>query len=501
MSAALPMDLYRRVSRRNGREGDTYHSPAIQLEAGEQWARLNGVAIGKVPPPEEDVSGAVEVANRELERLLERVEAGVSAGIITYKADRFARDTIETLVAAKRLKEAGGRLVGVSDGVDSATPGGQTTLALMATMAEQHLENIKGTWKRVTGRAVANGVHIACRAPSGYLRVDQVTPTYDSKGELIRDGRLAKDPDVAPVVARMFEMKGEGASLGQMRAHFMRETGRPIAKSTISSMLKNRAYLGEARGPHGAVCAGAHEAIVTERAFDRAQNPGKATPRNGTLADRTALSGLVVCDACDHRMAVVGSTLKAAKDRAEDERIPTYACTGQHGSGDCPAPAAIQARKLDPHIANVLRDSADEAAASVASEAERFLVARDKAKEAEGALDAWVDDPTIATTIGNERFQRGLVARQEALTEAKRALWDLDDPGIEDGDVVYIGGRPVVYESWGRDPAADRRHVGRFIREVRVARADPKRRRTQPIEERVTVQWIGAGDAAEPVAA
>jgi DNA invertase Pin-like site-specific DNA recombinase len=509
----LPMDLYRRVSRRNGRDGDTYHSPSVQLEAGEAWARLNAVTIGKVPPPEEDVSGAVEVANRDLERLLERVEAGVSAGIIVYKSDRFARNTIETLVAAKRIKDAGGRLVGVRDGVDSATPGGQTMLALMATMAEQHLDNIKDGWKATTGRAVANGVHIACRAPVGYKRRDVMEPAYDARGKLIRDGRLVLDPEAAPVVKRAFQMKAEGASLLEIRAYWTEAMGRSIAKSSLSQLFKNRVYLGEARGPHKAVLKGAHDPVVTEREFaEAASKRQKAWPRNGTLSAEVILTGLVVCDACDHALGVIASKRKSG------ERVPTYACVGGHVD-DCPAPGAMQARRLDDLVRLLIAENHDLIADAAASVEQRAMEARAEMAAAEAALDQWVDDAKIAKSLGPDRFQRGLIARQDALDEAKRALWDLDydetpaaaeptvvagvtlpEGGGDDWDVVVGPDGPMVFPRLGKSIAGDRRIVRRYVAEVRLARADPKRRASQPPAERVTVKWVGQ-DAAAPAEA
>jgi DNA invertase Pin-like site-specific DNA recombinase len=499
------MDIYRRVSRKAGREGDGYRSPEIQLEASLGWAKLNSVEVGKIPPPEEDVSGATAVADRELEKLLERVEAGVSGGIITYNSKRFARDTIANLIAAKRIKDAGGRLVGVSDGVDSATQAGEIQLALMATMGEQELNQIKEGWKRATGAAVASGIHIACRAPLGYLRNDQVNPAYDAKGKLIRDGRLVIDPVAGPVVRRAFEMRGEGASLGEIREMMMEGLGRAVAKSTISTLLTNRAYLGEARGGSGGVVnKEAHEPLLKtadgepdERTWKRAQPKERArssTPRNGTLSRDTLLGGLVVCDACDHKMQVFGST-----NRKTGERIPSYGCHGKHGGdvGDCPAPGATQARGLDDLIIRMIDANHDVLADGAESNAQRLMEARAAVADAESALDAWVDDPSIATTIGAERFTRGLAARQGALDEAKRELWDIDVPEDDDAEpeVGLLDGEPTILTRWHVSTEKDRRLIRRYVAQVRVAKADPARRKYQPLAERVWVRWVGADEA------
>ncbi|HEX3733770.1 MAG TPA: recombinase family protein [Solirubrobacterales bacterium] len=481
------MDGYVRVSRRARRDGDSYHSPEIQREEIERWARNNGVELGTVKK-EENVSGAKAVADRGLERLLERVEAGVSDGIIVYKTDRFARDAIETLVAAKRIKEANGRLVGVSDGVDSDQANGKMMLGLMATMAEQYLDGVKAGWSASTSRAVANGVHIAARAPVGYLRADQVNPRYDAKGKLIKDGRLMLDSEAAPVVLRAYEMWAKDSTLGQISDMMREGLERGIAKSTVGSLLRNRAYLGEARGPGGAVKPGAHDPIVSEKLFSQAQaRRGESHKRNGKLAGKVLLGGLVTCASCGHKLRTIGST-----NRSTGERLPTYSCAAHFASGDCQAPAAIKAALLDAHVVNLLRDNDESVASAAVSAEQRYLAAREAAREAEAALDAWVNDPAIAMSIGAERFRRGLLVRQEAFEGARRELWDLDDAGIsEDAPVVWIDGKPHVYEVWGKDMEADRRHIRRYVRGVVVGKADPKRRRWQPIEERVEIAWVG----------
>ena len=78
------------------------------------------------------------------------------------------------------------------------------------------------------------------------------------------------------------------------------------------------------------------------------------------------------------------------------------------------------------------------------------------------------------------------------MNDARRTVWDLDDLGIsDDAPVVWIDGKPHVYEVWGEDRDADRKRLRRFISSVTLAKADPKRRRWQPISERVEVAWVG----------
>ena len=122
---------------------------------------------------------------------------------------------------------------------------------------------------------------------------------------------------------------------------------------------------------------------------------------------------------------------------------------------------------------------------------------RQAVKEAEATLDQWLD-PAVSAALDKARFQTGLLTRQAALDEANRAMWEVEDLGIpDDAEVLFAeSGKPMLYELWGEDRDADRRRLRRYIKSVSLVKADPKRRRWQPIGERVKIKWVGA---AEPV--
>ncbi len=479
------MDAYLRVSRVGSRAGEEYRSPTIQLDAIQAWAKQHGVNVGKVVK-EEDVSGARPVAERGLEQLIQRAEDGASAGVVVLRLDRFGRDLAETVVAVKRLKDAGARLVSVQDGYDSAAPMGSIMLGMLAGLADWHLEGVREGWRQATGRAVDEGKHVAARAPLGYKRADQAKPTYDAKRKLIRDARLVRDPQTAKAVTAAFKARAAGASHKEVGDLLRDRLGRNVAQSAVTGLLRNRVYLGEARGPHSAVKVGAHKALVTPEVWERVQARNQTyVPRKGTLAEQARLGGLITCASCGHKLRVMGSTRKG-------QRVAQYVCATRFASGDCEAPAAASVAKVDEHVAQALAASADEIADGVESAEQQWLAAQEKVRLRQEALDLWVMDPDIQLGLAAAEFTKGLAARKDALDKAKRELWELDDPGLTDGTpVVLIGGKPFAYEFWGEDAEADRRHLRRFVASVTLAKADPARRRWQPISERVTIAWRG----------
>src|ERR1039458_563172 len=97
------MDIYVRVSRVGGREGAAYRSPTLQIAKCREWAKREGVAVGRVVQ-EEDVSGAKRSKDRRLRELIERAEAGVSEGVIVYRMSRFGRNMADTVAQVQRLR-------------------------------------------------------------------------------------------------------------------------------------------------------------------------------------------------------------------------------------------------------------------------------------------------------------------------------------------------------------------------------------------------------------
>lgn len=490
---AAQMDIYLRVSKKGDREGDEYKSPAIQEAAARQWATLHGVEVARTPVFDEDVSGGRAVQDRQLEELIARVERGDSDGIIVYRVDRFARNLVEAGLAWERIKDANGRLVAVADGLDSDNDGSKVYFQLLSMFAEWYLDGVKKGFVAALDRAVTHeGKHIASRAPLGYLREDQVP------GGPKRSAKLVPDPATADAVREAFMLRAGGASHGDV-VEFLRGklkgTGREnIAKSGVTGMLRNRVYLGEARGPgrtnskgqtipdSAPVKKNAHEALVDEATWDKVQaRAGSRAPRKDGTTGQALLGGLITCASCGHKLRTIGSP----------QGGPSYVCASKYAGGDCEAPAAARVKLVDEWVAQQLAGAWDEVTAGAQSAEQRYVAARERVQKLEAELDEWVNDPDMALALGTAKYKQGVMERNERLKTAKRELAELDNTLPADARVVTIDGQPWVYETWGDDPDRDRALVRSVIAEIKLEKADPKRRRWQPIEERVQLKWVG----------
>lgn len=407
------MDGYIRVSRRAGREGESFIAPEVQRQRIEHWAKLHGVEIIKWWE-ELDQSGAKR-ERAMFQQALARCEHGETGGIIVARLDRFARSAIDALEAIKRLNAAGARLVSVEDNFDGSTPMGRFAIGILTLIAELELERIKENWSAAVRSAVERGVHISPRPPTGYRRDDS--------------GRLVRAEPAASVIAELFRRRALGKSWAEL-ALFLEENkvvsshGSPNwSKPGVSSMIKNRVYLGEARS--GAlVKKHAHAPLVTQAEFDAAQG-GRTLlkAQDGSLASMALLGGLVRCLGCGHTLKIAGSVSKKS-----GERYPIYYCTGRYAKGLCPDRATIRASYLDEYVEEqvllALREEGGLIAQAVRA-SEQIEDAARRAEEADHELDLFVSDLRILSMIGQEKFLEGLEVRQHALDEAARELADL----------------------------------------------------------------------------
>src|SRR5690606_34303793 len=119
-----------------------------------------------------------------LQAMLARAERGTIQGVMVARLDRFGRSTIDVHRNLERLRNAGGELLTVAEGIDTSAPFGRFLVAIMAALAELELERIRENWQVARERAVDRGVHIASRTPTGYER--------DADGRLVPGAAAAK---------------------------------------------------------------------------------------------------------------------------------------------------------------------------------------------------------------------------------------------------------------------------------------------------------------------
>ena len=206
--------------------------------------------------------------------------------------------------------------------------------------------------------AASRGFWISSHAPYGYNRV------------MVQDGpkkrpTLEIDPDVAPIVKRMFDMAEAGNGTLEIIRTLNKEgisspRGKLWARTSVHNILTNEAYTGTLVWGANAKDKGepvrvekAFPAIVTKAQFQlvgkhlSSRAPKFSHPRR--VGSSYLLSGLVKCDAC--KMPLTGRFAKSGQ-------YSYYVCQSNinFGKDACNTPT-LNARRFEELVVNKIRSN------------------------------------------------------------------------------------------------------------------------------------------------
>lgn len=474
MPAVLPFDGYGRVSR-VGDRGERLRSFEFQEREVRAEAEKRSLGFGEFII-DEDYSGATD-KRPGLLRVIERIERGVSGGLIVAKLDRFSRDELQALQLADRIARAGGRIYSYAESADRTTPEGEFQVGITFLVAQLEHRRKAAEFEKSKAAAIAAGIAVNPRLAPGVRRRD--------------DRRLEPDPDVAPVIVRAFEARAAGAGPSDV-GDMLERSGVPTSmgstmwsKQAVYGLLSNRVYLGELRqGKH--VNEMALEPIVDRALWEAAQRPDqRRRPTRSRLEHPDIGLGLLRCASCRYTLNATNSS--------RGRRV--YRCPGRHAGGRCPGPARAYADEVDPLLERTFFAIAENwrARGSVTDSAAVDGL-RAALGKAERALALYRDDADLEATVeamgGMAAWREGLRIRRERveaaaleLAEAERDLVVPDVPQVT-----------ALRAEWPRIGARERRqHLATLIDCVALLPADGT-----AIARRVVVFRRGAGPTDLP---
>lgn len=214
--------------------------------------------------------------------------------ILVHRMDRLIRNHYEYGLVVEQL---GLRIRSVVEPAEDSAAG-RMLHGMNVVVAKYHSDNLSSEVKKGLRGCFEEG-RCVTRAPVGYRNVSR-TRTEKSK--------VVVDPELAPVVQRMFELYATGEySLAGLADELFdlglrTRSGLPYPKDRISRLLRHRFYKGLAsyRGETG---PGVHDPIVSEALWDAVQQVlerrGRDHGEKGTKF--FLLRGLLWC-ACGRRM-------------------------------------------------------------------------------------------------------------------------------------------------------------------------------------------------------
>jgi site-specific DNA recombinase len=425
----LPIDIYVRVSRTNGRDVE-----AEGMTASEQEARCraqleaHGLTAGQVFT-DLDQSGG-KASRPAFDLMKERIAEGKSGGVIVWKLSRFGRRTRQVLKDVAWVEECGAAFVCVNPPIDTSTPTGRFILTIFAALDELELDELTEEWARRNATNIGNGVHLG-PTPAGYTRevIGEKRP-----GEP-RYGKLTPDPEMAALVVRAFELRAQGESYGEI-AKFLRESGLRNAKGEsdtwsrpgVTKLLENPTYLGQVRSGN-LVTEGAHEAIVSRAlwlAVRKKDNDPSTYKRSSGKREPALLAGMCRCVSCD------GLLTPDLFVRANGDHYRVYRCRLDR----CPAKVSISGELLEEYIL-------DRLANGVTLARPMSGLGDEKQKELEVELrevEAEIEE-VFATGVSPTSAARLVAGLEERKAEIEDQLATLvTAPGVVDGSLVELPG-------------------------------------------------------------
>lgn len=451
-------DGYVRVSRTQGRSGDSFISPAVQRDTIDRLAAAKGVVLGEVVE-ELDVSGAKAAKDRELGRLIQKVEAGDSGGLVVWKVSRISRSVADGALVAKRIRDAGGRII--AEDLDTGQTTGKLLLALLLAFAEDELDARRAGWREAQMRAAARGVYPS-RPPLGYLKDE--------------NGVLTPDPDSAPAIAEAFHMRAQGESIRRCQT-MLKERGVAVGATTMAEVMRNPVYLG--RIEHGVSGTedyiyqeGTHPALTNLMTWQAAQRRGPSPVRNGRVGGRGVLLGIITCAGCGRKLTVTGSG-------SGERRTLSYVCRRGRKMGrgqECPAPAGGYVHEIDALVAEgIAARGTGRRDFGVYFEAVKDLdVAHQTAVE---ELEDFLEGASI-TVLGADMYNREVARRRSLVDEA----WDRFDEAHTHGMALLKLGEVTGIEH-------ERALAREALASVVLSKATGHGRWGPRVHERIAITW------------
>lgn len=244
--------------------------------------------------------------------------------IITKSVSRFARNTVDSLITIRKLKEKNIAVIFEKEGINTLDGTGEILITILSSLAQEESRNISENTRWGVVRKFEQGKIIVNHNKfMGYTKNEE--------------GELVIVPEEAEVVKLVFRMYLEGNSTGKIAKYLEQQGIKTVTgkehwhESVIIKMLRNEKYMGDAllqktytvdfmtkkrvlnKGivPQYYV-EDDHEPIIPKELFYRVQEEmmrrssmckaAQTRKRNqkSKYSSQYALTGLVICGKCGH---------------------------------------------------------------------------------------------------------------------------------------------------------------------------------------------------------
>ncbi len=302
--------IYARVSSKE-QEKEGFSIPA-QLKLLKEYAAAQGFATAQEYV---DVETAKQTGRTAFGEMVTYLKAHPSVRVLLVeKTDRLYRNlkdwvTIDELDVEIHFPKEGVVLSRDSRSSEKFMHG------IKVLMAKNYIDNLSEEARKGQQEKAEQGIW-PTKTPLGYLNVTGP------------DGRkvIAIDPNIAPIVSKLFEWYATGeyalkevAKKARAAGLAYKKSGAPVPTSTVHSILRNRLYTGWFEW-NGKLNRGKHDPLVSLDLWQRVQDvmDGRNSAKHRRMTHDFAFSGLIACAKCG--CSVVGEIKK--------QKYIYYHCTG-----------------------------------------------------------------------------------------------------------------------------------------------------------------------------
>lgn len=388
--------LYARYSSTNQRE----ESIDAQLRAMREHCKNENIEI-IAEFTDEAISGKTD--NREnFQKMINRLLKGHLQAdfVLVHKFNRFARNKYDSALYKKKLKDAGIKVVSVTQKIDDS-PEGELLEGFLETIDQYYSANLAVEVRKGLKENALKGKHAGGQVLFGY--------SLDNEGYYVPN-------ENAKIVRRIFEEYAAGYPKTLIceklnKEGYRNQRGKKFNTRTLSDLLRNEKYIGNYVYTIDKVETIRLDGIIKDHPIDRNLwnkvqelcDAGSAKGRERRNKKPYLLTGKTFCTICGHQICGAGS--KRSGNRKDGKLNYYYKCVGKTNYKN-----GCQSRSLNKEV---FEPKVLKAVIEVVMDKERI---KQIAKVAFAELETMRDAPII-TTAQLKKELAEITDKQEKLTE------------------------------------------------------------------------------------
>ncbi len=223
-----------------GRVSTEHEAQISALENQMQWydtqaqEHKNWIIVGRYI--DEGITGTQAKKRPAFLNMIEDAKKGKFDLIVTREVCRFARNTVDTLVTTRELRNYGIEVYFVEDNIWTMDGDGELRLTIMATLAQEESRKVSERVKAGQQISREKGVVYGRGNILGYDRVGDTYVINEEQAETVRliYKLYVQDGLGASLIAKELERLGKKTATGMTHWHF----------ETVMAILKNPTYTG-----------------------------------------------------------------------------------------------------------------------------------------------------------------------------------------------------------------------------------------------------------------